>query len=63
MSDLKHCAHCGGESTVGYYPETPGMEHEPWAAHCDKCKAVIWAETKAEAIEAWNRRANDASSD
>ena len=61
MAELKPCPFCGGKATYVY--------HMPYnAVACKKCKATTRVFTdyyeqqdgKAEAIEAWNRRAEDA---
>lgn len=53
-TDLKPCPFCGGEANVKMWcePDTP------YLVMCESCKASVndYA-TEAEAIEAWNRRA------
>ena len=54
MSNLKPCPCCNGISWVYYRAFTTYV-------YCDKCGLRTKDyDTEAEAIEAWNRRANDA---
>lgn len=53
MTELKPCPFCGGEATIFDH------DHAYWAT-CLKCEAEIMMQgSYLEAIEAWNRRAND----
>ena len=56
MSDMKlrECPFCGGEAYLSDYSTKP-------YAYCNTCGASMpdRHQTEAEAIEAWNRRAND----
>ena len=64
MAELKPCPFCGGEAKLIY-----SMPYN--AVQCTKCKT--WGKTivdsyeqqdgKYEAIEAWNRRAEDGKAD
>ena len=61
MSDkLKPCPFCGGEDIgirTRYIKETDGfMDEEETRCGCESCNAGVTEETRAEAIEAWNRR-------
>ena len=68
MSDLKHCAHCGSVYTqvrwIGFTHTHNGAFEAGYRGECTECGVITRAyHTEAEAIKAWNRRANDASSD
>ena len=52
MAELKPCPFCGGEATIGWF-------FDCYYAYCINCHAEIRLEGRAEAIEAWNRRAED----
>lgn len=56
MSDtkLKPCPFCGGEARFANTDEN-------WIACVDCGAETTFFDTKEEAIEAWNRRANDAA--
>lgn len=50
QEELKPCPFCGGEARVH---ESAGG----WSfVFCEECEAELRGETKAEAIEAWNKR-------
>lgn len=59
MSDLKPCPFCGGEAIIlkaDQYHQFPNTHY----ISCRDCTAGIGPlDTEAEAIEAWNRRADD----
>ena len=56
MSELKPCPFCGGEAEAYVSPAKDGWNY----VFCKKCQtSVDNYDTAAEAIEAWNRRAND----
>lgn len=59
MGELKPCPFCGGEAEA--YDYEYGID--PVVAYGCKCKqcgiAMSGHDSKCEAIEAWNRRAND----
>ena len=64
MAELKPCPFCGGEaeffSDVTFTAETGEQIGEiKWFAWCTECSALVSADTKEKAIEAWNRRAHD----
>ena len=71
MSDLKPCPFCGGEAEVtrNYYTVQDitlwqvRCKTRPYAVdegkQCYTMDSFILFDTEAEAIEAWNRRAND----
>lgn len=65
MTELKPCPFCGGEAKIQHeYSRESG---DWYAVDClnKKCPMEIvivttgWRPTEAEAVEAWNRRAND----
>lgn len=63
MDELKPCPFCGEQAEVY---ETPSNGYTIVARHDDCCcfSNLMWGrgyETEEEAIEAWNRRANDES--
>lgn len=53
--ELKPCPFCGGEAEMLNYSENE------WLVHCRMCDGMAerWRKTEKEAIEQWNRRAND----
>ena len=68
MTELKPCPFCGGEAVIEivephshilatFMPNYGGGAF----IECQKCTCAISAETKEEAVEAWNRRANNGS--
>ena len=64
MSELKSCPFCGEKAEVfndvTFKAETGeqivGKKFFVW---CTDCPALVSGDTKEEAIEAWNRRANN----
>ena len=56
MGELKHCPFCGGRANLV-------LKGGSFFVHCTSCPASIITkyvhQSKAEAIEAWNRRAED----
>lgn len=64
MSELKPCPFCGGEAEIKRR-EFMAINHQTWYVRCrsnERCYAnsqLIDFPTESEAIEAWNRRAND----
>ena len=55
MDELKPCPFCGGD-----VPELRGDKEFGWFIACFKCNIIVDdCKTEAEAIKAWNRRAND----
>ena len=52
---LKPCPFCGGKAEILNYSE------DEWLVHCVICDGMVerWRKTEKEAIEQWNRRAND----
>lgn len=69
MEELKPCPFCGGKA---YIVEVESHTHMIGSAmisynggafvECSDCTCAISADTKAEAIEAWNRRAKNGNS-
>ena len=61
MNELKPCPFCGGDDTV--------IEKDPltgtYVVRCRNCQTIVWQyyAIREEAIEAWNRRADDGKSD
>lgn len=60
-----NCPFCGGKA-IAYYiePHIHEFAYMPdykggGFVECSECTAIISAETKENAIEAWNRRVND----
>ena len=53
--ELKPCPFCGGKAEMLNYSDNE------WLVHCTVCDGMVerWRETEHEAIEQWNRRAND----
>lgn len=59
MSDLKPCPFCGGEADCNNNAVMQGGKLK-WATECLGCGVITDCfDTKQEAIEAWNRRADD----
>lgn len=59
MKKLKPCPFCGGEARIIHVKQLWDPRNAFWA-QCQKCRmSGKHFETEAEAIEAWNRRAND----
>ena len=57
MKELKPCPFCGGEAKCYDYAPTWATTHK-WVVECSICGANIPIyKIKEEAIEAWNRRA------
>lgn len=50
---LKPCPFCKGkgECRVNFLNQ--------WLVACQNCRAVMWGDSRDEAIENWNRRADD----
>lgn len=67
MNKLKPCPFCGSTDVevINALEEQPEMEligltKDNWNVVCNECHAFGGTQrTEAEAIEAWNRRAND----
>lgn len=66
MEELKPCPFCGGEAYIvevkphSHIIATFMADYEGGAfVECSDCTCAIAADTKAEAIEAWNRRVNN----
>lgn len=61
-NELKPCPFCGYDGIL-LYPLNPWGEAEGnfvmWHAKCGICGATIRRNEKSEAINDWNRRAND----
>lgn len=56
--ELRPCPFCGGEAAVSIVPFI-NAEGSGYVAQCESCWAKSgYYQTKAEAIEAWNRRAD-----
>lgn len=65
MDKLKPCPFCGGEAFIFVIPPhkhrivpLPDYAGEAFV-ECTKCTCAMSADTKEEAIKAWNRRTND----
>lgn len=71
MAELKPCPFCGGEAQIRYTGKGSGskgytsniyMRSEPGFVRCLKCNTTTGIRTKVcRAIEAWNRRADNAT--
>lgn len=62
MAELKPCPFCGGEAKIRDY-STPDTDPEI-DVFCTNCGGQTFVyETEGEAIEAWNRRAEDGKAD
>lgn len=62
MAELKPCPFCGSNQLdIFYYDPFDGYQGNcgSYVILCPRCRARVKYETKAEAIEAWNRRAED----
>ena len=69
MAELKPCPVCGGAALVLHIYDTYDRADYGWSAGCGRYKVndgiheksmrVSGLRSKAEAIEAWNRRAGD----
>ena len=76
QSELRPCAHCGGEASIGHVAFSRPLTHIEWEdgtpvteafyGHCKNCSASTrngfhgGQRNEAEAITAWNTRASDA---
>lgn len=60
MAELKPCPFCGNEK-VSVATHTPAKSRPYFTVHCYKCGCSKFTHHKSEieAIEAWNRRAED----
>lgn len=62
MAKLKPCPFCGCEGMYGYYYDPfDGYQGnlKRYRIRCMACGAALERNAKEEAIEAWNRRADD----
>ena len=61
MAELKPCPFCGGEVVQHHATSEELCIDLGYRFFCEKlcCMQVKYYETKEEAIEAWNRRAED----
>ena len=60
-TELKTCPFCGGEVTVDYNEYTNKYSIACGSPECSLCVVTYSCDTKEQAIEIWNRRAdNDA---
>lgn len=60
MNDLKPCPFCGGEADCNNVAFEKGNK-KMWAVECIECGVVSnFFYTEEKAIEAWNRRAENA---
>lgn len=69
MNELKRCPECGGVATVIHMYDTYDRADFGWAAGCGRYRAgdglhtkkmkVSGLPSKAKAIDAWNRRADN----
>lgn len=62
MEAVKPCPFCGGKARI--VQNDPLMKGEKkfyvFGVICNECDAHFWKNTEEEAIEAWNRRADNA---
>lgn len=59
QNELKSCPFCGGEAVLGTWRDEYKCLN-PSVVHCSGCHVETKVyPRKKEAIEAWNRRAND----
>lgn len=56
MEQLKPCPFCGGEATITLFIKQIAIS-------CTNCSAVVVEKAAQEAIEAWNRRADNGKED
>ena len=57
-NELKPCAHCGGEAECSQW--FTAYVSGKYATSCESCGILTaFYDTKAEAIQAWNARANN----
>lgn len=60
MEKLKRCRKCGEYPRLtSYSGDSDGIIHRQWYVVCSCVYGRKGYETKEEAIEAWNRRADD----
>jgi Lar family restriction alleviation protein len=62
MAELKPCPFCGGEAKVyDHFRIARGKTWNYFRVGCEECglRFPKFSEVKEEAIEAWNRRAED----
>lgn len=60
MPELKLCPFCGGKAILEKYQEFGGKN--VYQVYCPDATTQVrtkWFHTEKEAVEAWNRRAND----
>ena len=57
MTELKPCPFCGSNATLKYPRE--GELGYSATITCNKCHVEMWAASKEEVIEMWNRRVNE----
>lgn len=63
MAELRPCPFCGAKETDKDQPINIGwvIEDDVYGVNCDRCGANGgYHDDRVEAIEAWNRRAEDA---
>lgn len=53
MSEIMNCPFCGGEATI----DNAGGKYQAWCKHCCCIHMGEFYNTEAEAVAAWNRRA------
>ena len=62
MAELKPCPFCGGEAYIDR-EDCYGVQDDYYMVHCEKCSLQFgfcsMFESEEEAIEAWNRRADN----
>lgn len=60
MAELKPCPFCGGNNVGVWHEFWYVAERDDYAVQCYDCHfGLSIKHTEKEAIEAWNRRAND----
>lgn len=62
MPELKSCPFCGGNNVEVRCQTFVGIYRKDYAVFCYDCHfGLAWKDTEREAIEAWNRRADNDS--
>ena len=59
MAELKPCPFCGGDGVIVKYKLSEKIPFESWRAYCPKCSHCTYYREEKDAIEAWNRRADN----
>ena len=60
-NELKPCPFCGGKAEIYQYDPFDGYQGDCSMniVHCTRCGAAFERRRKEQAMDAWNRRAND----